>query len=48
MNFPSLMQIQKGVWFEGIQDFLISVNVEKTFRVQELKNPSRLVIDFKH
>ncbi len=48
LNFPSLMQIQEGVWFEGIQDFMIGVKAEKTFRVQELSNPSRLVIDFKH
>ena len=48
LNFPSLMQIQKGVWFEGIEDFLIGVKENTEFRVQELKNPSRLVIDFKH
>ncbi len=48
LNFPALMQIQEEVWFEGIQDFIIGVKGEKPFRVQELKNPSRLVIDFKH
>ncbi len=48
LGFPSLMQIQSGVWFEGIWDFLIGVKAEKPFRVQELSNPSRLVIDFKH
>lgn len=47
LNFPSLMQIQEGVWFEGIRDFIIGVKGKKLFRVQELKNPSRLVIDFK-
>ncbi len=48
LNFPALMQIQEAVWFEGIWDFIIGVKGEKPFRVQELKNPSRLVIDFKH
>lgn len=48
LNFPTLMQIQKAIWFEGIQDFLIGVKAKKPFRVQELSNPSRLVIDFKH
>jgi hypothetical protein len=48
LNFPTLMQIKSGVWFEGIQDFLIGVKAKKPFRVQELSNPSRLVIDFKH
>ncbi|CAN5403403.1 hypothetical protein BH20ACI1_BH20ACI1_18460 [soil metagenome] len=48
LNFPSLMQMQEGVWFEGIRDFIIGVKGEKPFRVQELRNPSRLVIDFKH
>jgi len=48
LKFPTLMQIQQGVWFEGIQDFIIGVKAKKSFRVQELSNPSRLVIDFKH
>ena len=48
LNFPSLMQIQSGVWFEGIWGFLIGVKADKSFRVQESANPSRLVIDFKH
>lgn len=48
LNYPTLMQIQNGVWFEGIQDFLIGVKSEKRFRVKELRNPSRLVIDFEH
>lgn len=48
LNFPTLMQIQRAAWFEGIQDFLIGVKSEKPFRVQTLSNPSRLIIDFKH
>ena len=48
LNFPTLRQIQEGVWFEGIQDFLIGVSEKKPFRVQELSHPTRLVIDFKH
>ncbi|MEP6924407.1 MAG: hypothetical protein ABI954_08065 [Pyrinomonadaceae bacterium] len=48
LSFSALQQIQSGVWFEGIWDFLIGVKAKSRFRVQELKNPSRLVIDFKH
>jgi hypothetical protein len=48
LDFPSLMQVQSGAWFEGIWDFLIGVNGKKEYRVQELTNPSRLVIDFRH
>ncbi len=48
LNFPAIQQIDEKVWFEGIRDFLIGVKSKKPFRVQELSNPSRLVIDFKH
>lgn len=48
LDFPSLMQIQSGSWSYGIWGFLIGVKDKKPFRVQELRNPSRLVIDFKH
>ncbi len=47
-NFSALQQNDAEVWFEGIRDFLIGVKAKKSFRVQELTNPSRLVIDFKH
>lgn len=47
LKFPIIQQISGGV-FEGIQDFVIGVKAEKLYRVQELKNPVRLVIDFKH
>jgi hypothetical protein len=48
LDYPTLTQIQEGVWFEGIQDFLIGTKSRAQFRVKELTNPSRLVIDFKH
>lgn len=48
LNFPVLSQIKQGVWFEGILDFLIGVKDKKPFRIIELRNPSRVVIDFKH
>lgn len=34
--------------FEGAVEFIIGLKANKDFRVIELKNPSRLVIDFKH
>ncbi len=48
LKFSVIQQIDEGVWFEGIRDFLVGVKSKKSFRVQELSNPSRLVIDFKH
>lgn len=48
LNFAVLSQIKQGGWFEGIMDFLIGVKDKKPFRVIELRNPSRVVIDFKH
>lgn len=48
LNLPAVRQINEKVWFEGIRDFLIGVKSKKAFRVQELANPSQLVIDFKH
>lgn len=48
LKFQTLQEIDEGVWFEGIKDLLIGVKAKKPFRVEELTNPSRLVIDFKH
>lgn len=48
LNFPVVLQFADKGYFEGIRDFLIGVKAKKPFRVQELFNPSRLVIDFKH
>lgn len=48
LNFAVLSQIKQGGWFEGIMDFMIGVKDKKPFRVIELRNPSRVVIDFKH
>ena len=47
LKLPVIQQITGGV-FEGIQNFQIGVKAEKLYRVQELKNPARLVIDFRH
>jgi hypothetical protein len=47
LKLPVIQQINGGV-FEGIQDFVIGIKAEKSFRVQELANPTRLVIDFKY
>lgn len=46
---------QRSVWeldeaglFEGYYDFLLGISARKPFRVSELKNPLRLVIDFRN
>ncbi len=48
LKFPTIMQVEDAGWFEGIRDYIIGVSAKKSFRVQELSNPSRLVIDLKH
>jgi len=48
LNLPAVAQIDDRQLFEGFYDFLIGVNGRKLFRVTELTNPSRLVIDFKY
>jgi hypothetical protein len=48
LHLPSLWSIDDKELFEGTYDFLAGVSARKAFRVTELRNPSRLVIDFKH
>jgi hypothetical protein len=48
LKFPSLTGVEEGTFFEGYYDFYLGVRARKLFRVSELTNPSRLVIDFKH
>jgi len=48
LHMPSLWSIDDLELFEGIYDFVAGVGARKAFRVTELRNPSRLVIDFKH
>jgi hypothetical protein len=48
LKLPAVAQLDQGEFFEGFFDFLIGVNGRKQFRVSELTNPSRLVIDFRY
>jgi hypothetical protein len=48
LRFRSLMEVEEGTFFEGYYDFLMGIRSRKPFRVTELANPSRLVIDFKN
>lgn len=47
LKLPVITEIKEIEWFEGYREFGIGLNAKKEFRVQELSNPSRLVIDFK-
>ena len=48
LRMPSLRQIaDRGVW-EGGSDFVLGIKARQPFRVTELANPSRVVIDVKH
>jgi hypothetical protein len=48
LKLPAVAQLDQREFFEDSFDFLIGVNGRKLFRVSELTNPSRLVIDLKH
>ena len=48
LRLPAVAQIEQREFFEGVFDFVIGVKGTKLFRVTELTNPARLVIDFKH
>jgi hypothetical protein len=47
LNFPAVSEVKEIEWFEGVRDFAVGLNAKKLYRVQQLKNPTRLVIDFK-
>ena len=48
LKLPVLWEVEEAEFFEGNYDFLLGIKSRKAFRVTELSEPSRLVIDFKH
>jgi hypothetical protein len=48
LMMPSLRQIEDRGEDEGFYDFLLGVSSRKVYRVTELFNPSRVVIDLRH
>ena len=48
LKFPSVWEVDEATWFEGYYDFLLGIGARKPFRVSELSDPLRLVIEFKH
>ncbi len=48
LRVPLVTEIKNSEWFEGYLSFAIGLKMRKPFRVQQLSNPARLVIDFKH
>lgn len=47
-NLPVLQDVEAVDWFENFFSFAAGLKAKKAFRVQELSNPTRLVVDFKH
>lgn len=47
-NLTILQDIKSVDWFENFFTFAVGLKIKQRFRVQELSNPTRLVIDFKH
>jgi hypothetical protein len=48
LRMGSLQSVTDQAQFEGFYDFLLGVAARKQFRVSEMSNPTRLVVDFKH
>jgi hypothetical protein len=48
LKFRSVWELDEAGLFEGYYDFLLGLRARKPFRVSELSNPLRLVIDFRH
>jgi len=44
----SVWELEETGLFEGYYDLLLGISARKSFRVSELSDPLRLVIDFKH
>jgi hypothetical protein len=47
LKMPVVQEIKNSDWFEGSLAFAIGLKARKLYRVQELSNPARLVVDFK-
>jgi hypothetical protein len=47
LSVPVVTEIKNSEWFEGYLSFAIGLKRRTPFRVQQLSNPARLVIDFK-
>ena len=46
-KLPTFNEVKEIEWFEGYRSFAVGLNAKKEFRVLQLKNPTRLAIDFK-
>lgn len=47
LKMPVIQEIKNSDWFEGSLAFAIGLRAKKLYRVEELSNPARLVVDFK-
>lgn len=48
LRFPTVQSVTDQGLFEGFYDFVIGVSSRKEFRMSEMSNPTRLVIDIEH
>jgi hypothetical protein len=47
LKLPVISELQEIEWFEGDRPFAVGLKAKKDFRVSQLANPARLVVDFK-
>ncbi len=48
LKYRSVWELDEAGLFEGYYDFILGIRARKPFRVSELANPLRLVIDFRN
>jgi len=48
LRMASVQSVTDQGLFEGFYDFVVGLSSRKPFRVTELSNPARLVVEFKH
>lgn len=47
LKLPVVSELEEIEWFEGVRPFAVGLKAKKDFRVTQLTNPTRLVVDFK-
>jgi hypothetical protein len=47
LNLPIVNEIKMSNWWEGVLSLAVGLKAKKLYRVRELSNPARLVVDFK-
>jgi hypothetical protein len=47
LKLPVISELEEIEWFEGVRPFAVGLKAKKDFRVSQMTNPTRLIVDFK-